>query len=84
MGMRSHRSKRLRLSNTYVCCNKQLLPDLMDHDQVRLGTVDIFQGQEAKIVIVSLVRNSGDFDTDNATIGFLKVLITLKWLRRSY
>ncbi|KAF9649047.1 hypothetical protein BDM02DRAFT_3095370 [Thelephora ganbajun] len=39
---------------------------------VRLGTVDIFQGQEAKIVIVSLVRNSGEFDTDNASIGFLK------------
>lgn len=46
------------------------------HDlQVRLGTVDIFQGQEAKIVIVSLVRNSGEFETDNASIGFLKVTI---------
>jgi len=41
--------------------------------QIRLGTVDIFQGQEAKIVIVSLVRNSGEFDTGNASIGFLKV-----------
>ncbi|KAI0353983.1 hypothetical protein OH77DRAFT_1426841 [Trametes cingulata] len=39
---------------------------------VRLGTVDIFQGQEAKIVIVSLVRNSGQFDTGSASIGFLK------------
>lgn len=42
--------------------------------QVRLGTVDIFQGQEAKIVIVSLVRNSGTFETGSASIGFLKVL----------
>ena len=41
--------------------------------QVRLGTVDNFQGQEAKIVIVSLVRNSGEFDTGIASIGFLKV-----------
>ncbi|KAJ3560209.1 hypothetical protein NP233_g10990 [Leucocoprinus birnbaumii] len=40
---------------------------------VRLGTVDIFQGQEAKIVIVSLVRNSGQIDTGTASIGFLKV-----------
>ncbi|OSD04967.1 hypothetical protein PYCCODRAFT_1475560 [Trametes coccinea BRFM310] len=39
---------------------------------VRLGTVDIFQGQEAKIVIVSLVRNSGQSDTQSASIGFLK------------
>ena len=44
--------------------------------QVQLGTVDIFQGREAKIVIVSLVRNSGEFDTGNASIGFLKVTIT--------
>ncbi|KAJ3886388.1 hypothetical protein GG344DRAFT_69709 [Lentinula edodes] len=29
---------------------------------IRLGTVDIFQGEEAKIVIVSLVRNSGSFE----------------------
>ena len=50
-------------TRTYLGCNLQ----------VRLGTVDIFQGQEAKIVIVSLVRNSGDFDTGNASIGFLKV-----------
>lgn len=40
---------------------------------VRLGTVDIFQGQEAKVVIVSLVRNSGTFETGSASIGFLKV-----------
>ncbi|KXN82346.1 NFX1-type zinc finger-containing protein 1 [Leucoagaricus sp. SymC.cos] len=39
---------------------------------VRLGTVDIFQGQEAKIVIVSLVRNSGKVDTGSVSIGFLK------------
>ncbi|OSX56354.1 hypothetical protein POSPLADRAFT_1037619 [Postia placenta MAD-698-R-SB12] len=39
---------------------------------VRLGTVDIFQGQEAKIVIVSLVRNSGTYETGSASIGFLK------------
>ncbi|KAJ8454017.1 hypothetical protein ONZ51_g13274 [Trametes cubensis] len=39
---------------------------------VRLGTVDIFQGQEAKIVIVSLVRNSGQCDTGSGSIGFLK------------
>ncbi|KAI8974770.1 hypothetical protein BD414DRAFT_424028 [Trametes punicea] len=39
---------------------------------VRLGTVDIFQGQEAKIVIVSLVRNSGQCDTGYTSIGFLK------------
>ncbi|GBE80241.1 hypothetical protein SCP_0214510 [Sparassis crispa] len=39
---------------------------------VRLGTVDIFQGQEAKIVIVSLVRNSGSYETGSASIGFLK------------
>ncbi|KXN80629.1 Helicase required for RNAi-mediated heterochromatin assembly 1 [Leucoagaricus sp. SymC.cos] len=44
---------------------------------VRLGTVDIFQGQEAKIVIVSLVRNSGQIDTGSASIGFLKVRLTL-------
>jgi superfamily I DNA and/or RNA helicase len=41
--------------------------------------VDIFQGQEAKVVIISLVRNSGDFDTDNASIGFLKVTIMLQF-----
>ena len=50
-------------------------PHLGFAPQVRLGTVDIFQGQEAKVVIVSLVRNSGDFSTDNASIGFLKVTI---------
>ncbi|KIY53920.1 hypothetical protein FISHEDRAFT_54900 [Fistulina hepatica ATCC 64428] len=38
---------------------------------IRLGTVDIFQGEEAKIVIISLVRNSGDF-ASQASIGFLK------------
>ncbi|GJJ08042.1 hypothetical protein Clacol_002249 [Clathrus columnatus] len=39
---------------------------------IRLGTVDIYQGQEAKIVIVSLVRNTGNFDTQSSSIGFLK------------
>ncbi|KAJ4500147.1 hypothetical protein C8R41DRAFT_529014 [Lentinula lateritia] len=39
---------------------------------IRLGTVDIFQGEEAKIVIVSLVRNSGSFEGVGAPIGFLK------------
>ncbi|TFY82035.1 hypothetical protein EWM64_g1975 [Hericium alpestre] len=39
---------------------------------IRLGTVDTFQGEEAKIVIVSLVRNSGSFD-GSSSIGFLKV-----------
>ncbi|KAI0056438.1 hypothetical protein BV25DRAFT_1872764 [Artomyces pyxidatus] len=38
---------------------------------IRLGTVDTFQGEEAKIVIVSLVRNSGAFE-EGQTIGFLK------------
>jgi superfamily I DNA and/or RNA helicase len=35
--------------------------------------VDTFQGQEAKIVIVSLVRNSGSFEEGQGSIGFLKV-----------
>ncbi|KAI9431019.1 hypothetical protein H4582DRAFT_1823204 [Lactarius indigo] len=39
---------------------------------IRIGTVDTFQGQEAKIVIISLVRNSGAFEEGNASIGFLK------------
>ncbi|KAF8997694.1 hypothetical protein BDQ17DRAFT_1428824 [Cyathus striatus] len=39
---------------------------------IRLGTVDIYQGQEAKIVIVSLVRNTGNYETASASIGFLK------------
>ncbi|KAH9066139.1 hypothetical protein EDB87DRAFT_1678878 [Lactarius vividus] len=39
---------------------------------IRIGTVDTFQGQEAKIVIISLVRNSGTFEEGNASIGFLK------------
>ncbi|KAI0261395.1 hypothetical protein BC834DRAFT_478813 [Gloeopeniophorella convolvens] len=39
---------------------------------IRLGTVDTFQGEEAKIVIISLVRNSGSFEEGNASIGFLK------------
>ncbi|KAI0765957.1 hypothetical protein BD413DRAFT_606098 [Trametes elegans] len=46
--------------------------ELLVAKHVRLGTVDIFQGQEAKIVIVSLVRNFGQFDTGSASIGFLK------------
>ncbi|THH13828.1 hypothetical protein EW146_g6431 [Bondarzewia mesenterica] len=39
---------------------------------IRLGTVDTFQGEEAKIVIVSLVRNSGSFEGNSSSIGFLK------------
>ncbi|KAK1220258.1 hypothetical protein PQX77_016994 [Marasmius sp. AFHP31] len=39
---------------------------------IRLGTVDVFQGEEAKIVIVSLVRNTGTLQSENASIGFLK------------
>ncbi|KIK63309.1 hypothetical protein GYMLUDRAFT_72036 [Collybiopsis luxurians FD-317 M1] len=39
---------------------------------IRLGSVDAFQGLEAKIVIVSLVRNSGSFEGTGAAIGFLK------------
>ncbi|KAH8997121.1 hypothetical protein EDB86DRAFT_926966 [Lactarius hatsudake] len=39
---------------------------------IRIGTVDTFQGQEAKIVIISLVRNSGTFEEGQASIGFLK------------
>ncbi|GJJ08048.1 hypothetical protein Clacol_002255 [Clathrus columnatus] len=46
--------------------------EVMVAKHIRLGTVDIFQGQEAKIVIVSLVRNTGDYDTQSASIGFLK------------
>ena len=46
--------------------------------QIQLGTVDIFQGREAKIVIVSLVRNSGEFDAGSASIGFLKVRVVPK------
>ena len=42
--------------------------------KIRIGTVDTFQGQEAKIVIISLVRNSGSFEEgQSASIGFLKV-----------
>ncbi|KAH8981146.1 hypothetical protein EDB92DRAFT_2055683 [Lactarius akahatsu] len=40
--------------------------------KIRIGTVDTFQGQEAKIVIISLVRNSGAFEEGNVSIGFLK------------
>ncbi|KAK0451445.1 uncharacterized protein EV420DRAFT_1621833 [Desarmillaria tabescens] len=40
-------------------------------EHVRLGTVDNFQGKEAKIVIISLVGNSGSFDNDES-IGLLK------------
>ncbi|KAH9014346.1 hypothetical protein EDB85DRAFT_875353 [Lactarius pseudohatsudake] len=40
--------------------------------RIRIGTVDTFQGQEAKIVIISLVRNSGAFEEGQASIGFLK------------
>ena len=78
MRTRCRRLKRLWLPNTYVGNDDQLVLDLIYCDsQVQLGTVDIFQGREAKIVIVSLVRNSGEFDPSNAKIGFLKVTVTL-------
>ncbi len=60
------------VSNTHSQMWSRKLISLL---QVRLGTVDIFQGQEAKIVIVSLVRNSGQCDTGSASIGFLKVVV---------
>ncbi|CAJ0905633.1 4526_t:CDS:10 [Entrophospora sp. SA101] len=45
------------------------------NQQVTLRTVDNFQGEEAKIVIISLVRNSLDSKDYNQkeTIGFLKI-----------
>ncbi|KAH9048647.1 hypothetical protein EDB83DRAFT_2676911 [Lactarius deliciosus] len=43
--------------------------------RIRIGTVDTFQGQEAKIVIISLVRNSGTFEEGQASIGFLKTCV---------
>ncbi|KAH8998227.1 hypothetical protein EDB86DRAFT_2828512 [Lactarius hatsudake] len=43
---------------------------------IRIGTVDTFQGQEAKIVIISLVRNSGTFEEGRASIGFLKLMVS--------
>ncbi|GJE96154.1 NFX1-type zinc finger-containing protein [Phanerochaete sordida] len=46
--------------------------DVVVTDQIELGTVDIFQGREAKIVIVSLVRNTGTDECESAKIGFLK------------
>lgn len=46
------------------------------NSQIYLRTVDNFQGEEAKIVILSLVRNAGSADVldpkTNATIGFLR------------
>ena len=43
--------------------------------QIRIGSLDTFQGQEAKIVIISLVRNSGSFEEGHGSIGLLKVSI---------
>ncbi|KAF8639511.1 hypothetical protein AX17_001416 [Amanita inopinata Kibby_2008] len=44
--------------------------------RVRLRTVDNYQGEEAKIVILSLVRNAGGYEDETRqfgrTIGFLK------------
>ncbi|KAF8656756.1 hypothetical protein AX16_002435 [Volvariella volvacea WC 439] len=40
--------------------------------QVRIRTVDNYQGEEAKIVILSLVRNIGSQGGHRQTIGFLK------------
>ncbi|KAF9534563.1 hypothetical protein CPB83DRAFT_755097 [Crepidotus variabilis] len=51
----------------------EVYEDVQIAKHIRLGTVDTFQGEEAKIVIVSLVRNSGDFAGDSP-IGFLKVI----------
>lgn len=46
------------------------------NSQIYLRTVDNFQGEEAKIIILSLVRNAGSADVldpkTNATIGFLR------------
>ena len=47
--------------------------------QVRLGTVDTFQGEEAKIVIISLVRNTGSSEERGGSIGFLKVISLNNW-----
>ncbi|KAG2153743.1 uncharacterized protein EDB93DRAFT_1134566 [Suillus bovinus] len=38
--------------------------------RVRLRTVDNYQGEEGRIVILSLVRNSGDLDDEMAMLGF--------------
>ena len=45
-----------------VAAAKEMLPK-----QLRLSTIDSFQGQEKEIIIVSLVRSNDDGD-----IGFLK------------
>ncbi|CAI5528300.1 unnamed protein product [Closterium sp. Naga37s-1] len=45
-----------------------LVPSTADlKDEVRLATVDNFQGEESTVIIISLVRNNGD-----GKIGFLK------------
>jgi hypothetical protein len=43
--------------------------------KILLRTVDNFQGEEAKVVILSLVRNAGSTEdgSPSGTIGFLKV-----------
>ncbi|KAG2106489.1 hypothetical protein BD769DRAFT_1654653 [Suillus cothurnatus] len=38
--------------------------------RVRLRTVDNYQGEEGRIVILSLVRNSGELDDEMAMLGF--------------
>ncbi|KAG1731512.1 uncharacterized protein EDB91DRAFT_1154350 [Suillus paluster] len=38
--------------------------------RVRLRTVDNYQGEEGRIVILSLVRNSGELDDEMAALGF--------------
>ncbi|CAG8568516.1 1267_t:CDS:10 [Funneliformis mosseae] len=42
------------------------------NQQVNLRTVDNFQGEEAKIVIISLVRNVSTSGNNHGSIGFLK------------
>ncbi|CAG8485643.1 8192_t:CDS:10 [Ambispora leptoticha] len=59
-------NKKFTKMNTYAA--KRSL-----QQQVILRTVDNFQGEEAKIVIVSLVRNSANVkDVKQANIGFVK------------
>jgi len=41
---------------------------------VRVSTVDNFQGEEAKIIVLSLVRNSGSADIVDQPIGFVSSL----------
>ncbi|KAJ8583241.1 hypothetical protein M405DRAFT_937339 [Rhizopogon salebrosus TDB-379] len=40
--------------------------------RVRLRTVDNYQGEEGRIIILSLVRNSGELDDETAMFGFTR------------